>query len=459
MGNGGAKGEKERRPHVTMPSTSIAVPVPKIELAVTREAGRSVDKRSELDGEVFRVGSNPGNELVLEDPRVSRFHLRIAKETDAWRVYDWGSKNGTALNGVRIRDAELRMPECELELGDSIVRVRELPSSERVPALACASYGALFGRSLAMQKLFGIVDRVSKSMSNVLIEGESGTGKELVASEIVKRGPRAEKPFIVLDCSAISPHVIESELFGHKRGAFTGADRDHEGLFEKASGGTIFLDEIGEMPIDMQPKLLRALESREVRRVGEAVPRKVDVRVLAATNRRLEREINRGRFREDLYFRLGVLTIRTPALRERREDLPLLVNAFLEVLEASDEQRSLFTASVLAELAENDWPGNVRQLKNYVERAVVLMDARIDETEDRGEPSIRAPAAHTVDLDLPFNTAKARLVGDFERTYLTTLLEWAGGNVSKAARRAKMDRMNLHRLVQLYGLRSSRSLD
>ena len=224
----------------TIPSNTTAIAVPKIQLTVVREAGKVVSRTIVLDGDVFRVGSNPGNNLVLDDPRVSRFHLRITREPEAWRVYDSGSKNGTSLNGLRVRDAELRMPECNLELGDSTVRVRELASSERVPVLAQPSFGALYGKSVAMQKLFGLLDRVSKSEANVLIEGESGTGKELVAAEIVRRGPRADKPFVVLDCGAISPNLIESELFGHVRGAFTGADRDREGVFEAASGGTCF---------------------------------------------------------------------------------------------------------------------------------------------------------------------------------------------------------------------------
>ena len=213
------------------------------------------------------------------------------------------------------------MPECDIEMGGSLVRTRELAPAERVPVVSQPCFGALYGQALVMQKLFAILERVAKSDASVLIEGESGTGKELVASEIVKRGPRAEKPFIVLDCGAISPNLIEGELFGHVRGAFTGADRDRAGVFEAANGGTVFLDEIGEMPIDMQPKLLRALESREIRRVGETKSRKIDVRVIAATNRRLEREVNLGRFREDLFFRLSVVTVRIPPLRERIEDL------------------------------------------------------------------------------------------------------------------------------------------
>jgi DNA-binding NtrC family response regulator len=300
-----------------------------------------------------------------------------------------------------------------------------------------------------MRKLFGLLQKVAPSDINVLIQGESGTGKELVANEIVQRGPRADKSFVVVDCGAISPNLVESELFGHVRGSFTGADRDRVGAFEAADGGTVLLDEVGELPVELQPKLLRALESREIRRVGETRTRKVNVRVISATNRQLEREVNRGRFREDLYFRLAVMTVRVPPLRERLEDLLILVRVFLQALGAPDAER-LFTPQVLAEMQRHDWPGNVRELRNYVERSVVL---------EKASPNLRstamAPGAGMppVDIETPFRLAKDAAVDAFERAYLTALLEAAGNNMSKAARMAGMDRMYLHRLAQKHGLR------
>jgi transcriptional regulator with GAF, ATPase, and Fis domain len=444
----------------TVPSTTSNVPVPRIELTVVREAEQPVSRAAVLDGDVLRIGSHPSNDIVLADPRVSRFHCRLARGREAWRIVDTDSTNGTAVDGVRVRDAELRMPSCTIELGGSAVTVRELASAERVTIVNQPCVGALYGKSLAMQKLFTVLERVAKSEANVLVEGESGTGKELVATEVARRGPRADKPFVVVDCGAISPSLIESELFGHARGAFTGADRERAGVFEAASGGTVFLDEIGEMPLEMQPKLLRVIESREVRRVGETKARKVDVRLIAATNRRLEREVNRGRFREDLYFRLSVVTLRIPPLRDRPEDVPLLVNVFLEALDALDKQR-LFTPEVLGELSAREWPGNVRELRNYVERAVVLEDTGApsgDEGIDEEPASVAPGSIAPVNLDVPFRAAKDRAIGEFERRYLAALVAWSGGNLSRAARRARMDRMNLHRLVQLYGLRASRSL-
>jgi transcriptional regulator with GAF, ATPase, and Fis domain len=302
-----------------------------------------------------------------------------------------------------------------------------------------------------------MLDKVSRADVSVLIEGESGTGKELVASQIARRSHRADGPFVVVDCSAMSRSLIESELFGHCRGAFTGAERERMGAFEAANGGTVFLDEIGELPLDMQPKLLRALEAREIRRLGETRSRKVDVRVLAATNRRLEQEVNRGTFREDLYFRLSVVTIRVPPLRERPEDLDLLIKVFLDSFDASDSAH-LFTPELIAELARHEWPGNVRELRNYVERAVVFDAASPPwQTGEPPEPTGASPLP-PIDVSVPFKVAKEQIVSDFERAYLTALLEKTGGNFSSAARKAGIDRMYLHRLVQKLGLRPPRSI-
>jgi DNA-binding NtrC family response regulator len=297
-----------------------------------------------------------------------------------------------------------------------------------------------------MRKLFAVLEKVAASDINVLVEGESGTGKELVTAEIVQRGPRSEQPFVIVDCGAVSPSLVESELFGHARGAFTGAERERVGAFETADGGTVFLDEIGELPLELQPKLLRAIEAREIRRVGEVKARKVNVRVIAATHRDLAREVNRGRFREDLYFRLAVMNVRVPSLRERLEDLPLLIRGFLSVLGVPD-QIDLFAPHVLAELEAHDWPGNVRELRNYVERTIVLREPQPAARRQLG-------VAGDVDLGTPFKLAKDAAVSAFERSYLTALLEAAGDNVSKAARSGGMDRMYLHRLIQKHGLRA-----
>jgi transcriptional regulator with GAF, ATPase, and Fis domain len=442
-----------------------SIAVPRLELCVEREAGQPAQRAVVLDGEFFRVGSHPGNNLVLTDPLVSRFHFSLARTATGFRISDTGSLNGTRVSGLRVRDADLSLPECRIELGDSLVRVRDLGAAGQAALSAGLSLGSLYGISVAMRRLFELVKRVAKSDSDVLVEGESGTGKELIATEIVRLGGRADRPLVIVDCGAVSPQLIESELFGHLRGSFTGATRDRAGAFEAADGGTVFLDEIGELPLDMQPKLLRALAAREVRRIGENRARKVDVRVIAATNRQLEREVNSARFREDLYYRLSVLTVRVPPLRERPDDVQLLVEHFLAERGASDKA-SLFTPEVMQQMARHDWPGNVRELRNYVERMVVLEDHL--EASTMGAPSHRPPApsqpyvasqAPDARTDLPFKEAKDLVIADFERAYLAELLRWAGGNVSKAARKAQLDRMHLHRLFQRYGLRSAGSLE
>ena len=441
---------------------SEIVSVPRLELTVEREAGRPVQREVVLDGDFFRIGSHPGNNLVLDDKLVSRFHCSITRSPAGWRITDSGSLNGTRLGGIRVRDADLALPECRLELGVSVVRVRERSPVSAAGVAPALSFGELYGTSLPMRRLYDLLKRASRSDADVLIEGESGTGKELIATEIVRRSGRAHKPLIIVDCGAISPNLIESELFGHVRGAFTGAVRDRVGAFEAADGGTVFLDEIGELPLEMQPKLLRALAAREVRRIGGSKVLKVDVRVVAATNRRLEREVNSSRFREDLYYRLSVLTVRVPPLRERLDDLPLLIDSFLTTLDAV-EKAHLFTAEVIGEMARYDWPGNVRELRNYVERKVVLEG---EGTLGNGRETSSAPpssgqieeASSKVDIELPFKDAKDRVIEIFERAYLTALFTWADGNVSRAARKANLDRMYLHRLLQRHGLRKSGSL-
>jgi transcriptional regulator with GAF, ATPase, and Fis domain len=417
--------------------------VPRLAIDVVRDGGGEPASFAH-QGEVCRIGTHSSNHLVLRDPAVSRFHCKLTREGSGWRVQDNGSLNGTTLDGVRIHDAELG-PEGVLVLGDSRLSVRAVEGTDEVSLPDTRSFGAIVGASVAMRKLFAVLEKVAASDINVLLGGESGTGKELVAAEIVQRGPRADQPFVIVDCGAISPNLVESELFGHVRGAFTGADRDRVGAFEAANGGTVFLDEVGELPLALQPKLLRALEAREIRRLGETRARKVNVRIIAATNRDLEREVNRGRFREDLYFRLAVMNVRVPALRERIDDLPLLVRAFLSTLGV--DGTDLFTPQVLAELAEHDWPGNVRELRNYVERTVVLREPQ--PTSRRGMGN----ALPGVDTRVPFKTAKDAAVDAFERAYVSTLLDDAAGNVSRAARNAGMDRMYLHRLIQKHELK------
>jgi DNA-binding NtrC family response regulator len=435
-----------REQAATIPQLVDIVALPRLMITVERDGGQPSGKTVVHDGDECRIGSHPSNDVVLNDRAVSRFHCRIQRDGSAWRIMDSASRNGTRLDNVRVRDAELG-PSGVLTLGASTIRVSAGEAGRAVELPVAPAFGQLAGSSVAMRKLFALLERVAGSEINVLIQGESGTGKELVATEIVRRGPRANRPFVIVDCGAISPQLIESELFGHVRGSFTGADRDRIGAFEAANGGTVFLDEIGELPLELQPKLLRALEAKEVRRVGETRPRRIDVRVISATNRELDREVNKGRFREDLYFRLAVISVRVPSLRERIDDLLILVRVFLNVLGVPEEER-LFPKEVIAEMSRHDWPGNVRELRNYVERAVVLKSAYAE----LGEPAPRESEAPSSKRQ-PFRIAKESAIDAFERQYIAALLEEAQGNMSRAARLAAMDRMYLHKLVQKHGLK------
>jgi len=439
------------------------VELPRLHITIERRAGEASETTYVHEGDVCRVGSHASNDLVLGDPTVSKFHCRISREGAGWRVTDTGSRNGTRLDGVSIVVANLEA-ESTIAIGESLLRVREAASGDTLRIPLVESFGVLVGRSVVMQQLYDLLGRVAASDIDVLVHGESGTGKELVASELVQRGSRADAPLVVVDCGSISPALIESELFGHVRGAFTGADRDRQGAFEAAAGGTIFLDEIGELPLDLQPRLLRALESREVRRVGQTKLVPIDVRVIAATHRDLEREVNRGRFREDLYYRLAKVSVRVPSLRDRLEDIPLLVESFLVSLDTQRGAR-LFSPAVLAEMQGHDWPGNVRELKNYVERSVVLDRASTPPRSGKW-PAQKVPSSSSStnelvkptppDFTVPFREAKEAVVSAFERSYIGPLIERCNGNMSKASRMARMDRMYLHQLAQKYGFRTVR---
>jgi DNA-binding NtrC family response regulator len=297
----------------------------------------------------------------------------------------------------------------------------------------------MVSRSAEMRAQFARMARAAPADSTILISGETGTGKDTAAEAIHAASPRAAKRFVVVDCASLPAGLAESELFGHRAGAFTGANEDRAGAFEAAGGGTVFLDEIGELPPTMQPKLLRVLERREVQRLGETRPRPVDVRIIAATHRDLRRDVNTSRFRADLYFRVAVMTISLPPLRDRPEDVPLLVDTLLAELLPDEAARARVRRRIdLAALARMDWPGNIRELRNHVERCLVM---------DHDELAAATPAS-----DLPFAVAREAAMRSFERRYLTELLERHQGNVSAAARAAGMHRTHLYRLLQRAGL-------
>jgi two-component system, NtrC family, response regulator GlrR len=408
----------------------------------------------------FRIGSHPGNDLVLRDPTVSRFHLELEAEHLGYRVRDLESTNGTSVNGVRVLDAVLPAA-ATLRLGQVTLQFRLTPDRVSLPTHTRAEFFGLLGRSALMRELFSTLERVAPTDATVLIEGESGTGKERVAEAIHRASRRADGPFVVVDCAVVPLSLVESELFGHERGAFTGAVSRAEGRFREADGSTLFLDEIGELPPEIQPKLLRALESRQVRSIGGTRTESVNVRVLAATNRDLGREVNRGSFREDLYYRLAVVRLKVPPLRDRPEDLRPLVRHFIEKALTAEPGRP---QEVLGGISEDNWraleslpwPGNVRELRNLVERTLILSGGLADglgeaaaagAAQVRGEPSL---AGAPVDLERSFSELKAEVVARFEQTYLEGQLARHGNNLSAAARASGLDRMNFKRLLKRY---------
>jgi DNA-binding NtrC family response regulator len=413
---------------------------------VTRGPDRRRECASSDDEPELSVGTAPGNHLVLTDPLISRHHLVVTSTPRGFHLRDLGSTNGTLIAGCRIESAYLE-PGTQIRIGETSLSFSVLDEKAYVPLSQEGSFGALLGESPAMRRIFEMLPRISGSDTTVLIEGETGTGKGVLAEAIHEASPRARGPFAVVDCGSIPHSLIESELFGHERGAFTGADERRIGALESASGGTLFLDEIGELPRELQPKLLRALEERAIRRVGSTAPVKLDVRIVAATNRDLRLAVNQGEFRSDLYYRLNVVRLWIPPLRERREDIAPLVARFAEEMNSEPAE---MPGQLMARWQARDWPGNVRELRNAVERAILLGDqSLLDEAAGRGGGT---SAAADMEADVPFRVAKERTIARWERDYLARLLQGAGGNVSAAARTARMDRKYLIGLIRRYKL-------
>ena len=407
-----------------------------------------------LDTGTTLVGTHPNNDLVLTDKTVSRYHLELQVKSDGIKVTDLDTTNGTKLGGTRIGSITVT-GASKLRLGKT-TEIQLIPDDENVdvPAFLSDRFGSVLGTSNCMRDMFALLQRVATTDATLLMEGETGTGKEAIAESVHRASHRANAPFVVVDCGAIPKDLIQSELFGHIRGAFTGAHSDKTGLIEAANGGTLFLDEIGELDIELQPQLLRVLEKREVRKVGDTTARSVDIRVLAATNRDLRQMVREGTFREDLYFRLAVVRAAVPPLRDRRDDIPALVSHFAS--RAGGEGFAV-PPTMMDELCNYDWPGNVRELRNVVERALSLGTTGLPAhraTTAGGSPIAPAPTDDM--LDLPFKEAKGQLIEGFERAYLTHLLGKHRGNISRAAADAGIDRNYIHRLVKKYGIEVER---
>jgi two-component system response regulator GlrR len=417
-----------------------------------RETGRAFVPRSDC----VVIGSHPSADVVLKDPAVSRFHCEITVGERPF-VRDLGSRNGTVVNGVAVAQAPLSHGAVLTVGGTQLRFERTADADDAGIALSERNrFGRMVGRSAAMRAVFALCEQAAASESTVLIEGETGTGKEATAESIHKESARKDGPFIIVDCGAIPPQLLESELFGHERGAFTGAVSARRGAFQAASGGSIFLDEIGELALDLQPKILRVLERREVKPVGSNHYAPVDVRVIAATNRNLREEVTARRFRSDLYYRIAVLRVRLPPLRERHEDLGPLLEHLLQTLGAADrpEAAALRTEAFLTEISRHAWPGNVRELRNYVERCLAMREQPPPQEELDPTAPVNDLGSATVDISQPIKSAREAWVNDFERRYLTELLKHHRDNVTLAARAAGVDRIHFYRLLWKHGLRS-----
>jgi two-component system nitrogen regulation response regulator GlnG len=412
--------------------------------------GNSKGRTLVLHPGVYVVGKGGECALVIDDSFVSREHVRLTVQPGLVALRDLGSKNGTFVAGARISEAVLS-DGALLRLGRTTLRLTELPRDDDAAA-GPTQFGRMAGQSLAMRRLFELMGRVAQSDSSVLIEGETGTGKEVCAEAIHAASARAQGPFVICDLAGINRTLLESELFGHLRGAFTGAVGDRVGLVAKADGGTLFLDEIGELDKDLQTRLLRLLEQHQYKPIGATTFKTSNLRVVAATNRDLLAEVNAGQFRSDLFYRLAVVRLKLPPLRSRIEDVPILVRQMLR-----DRPLEL-PLETLACLAEHAWPGNVRELRNTIERALSLLQPGARElppvllgleTPGAAAAASEAPAQASGDT---FAQARDRMLSTWEQHYLRMLMQRADGNLSKASREAGIERTYLRRLLKRYAI-------
>jgi DNA-binding NtrC family response regulator len=443
--------------HVTLDRRTVV----QTGLATSTTRGRTAPRSYRVqvlghDGAIVALGARPvvvgahaSCDVVLTDPQVSRRHAELTAVPEGIRIKDLGSTNGTWWQGTKV--GEVVVPSgATVQFGATSVRIAAaeaiaLPPSEH------DHLGAMAGTSVAMRELFAVLEMASPTDATVLIEGESGTGKELAARAIHEASGRAGGPFVVVDCSAISEPLIDSHLFGHVRGAFTGADRDRRGAFVEASGGTLFLDELGELPLAAQAKLLRVLEAQTVQPVGADRPVSVDTRVVAATHRDLARMVAAKDFRFDLFYRLAVVHVALPPLRERLEDLPHLIATFYR---ARGLEPGPIDGDNLERMRRHGWPGNVRELRNVLDRAWALSGpgARFRELRLWLDPNAQPQLAEVIDTALPFKEAKERWNDHFERRYVAMVFTRNASNVTRAAEHAGLSRRHFRELLYKHGI-------
>jgi len=400
----------------------------------------------EFELDKFTVGSDPANAVFIEDRFISSLHLRVSRREGGFYVRDAGSTNGTYFNGARVYELVLPLNSV-LQLGGAELCFEPVSPPGKLPV------HGLIGKEPAMRRLVGQLERIAPSDVTVMLLGESGTGKEVVARALHTLSPRVGQPFLAVNCAALSPALVESELFGHEKGAFTGADAQRPGAFEAAHGGTLLLDEVGELPLELQAKLLRVLESGEVKRVGSNRAFRVDVRVVAATHRDLLTEVSQGRFRADLYYRLSVLPLMLPSLRERREDIRLLAEHFVRRFEPREVEVK-FTPAALKKLKEHSWPGNVRELRNVVQRALLLREGSLLDTDvltfeqhPKQVPGAPGRAPHK----LPEGMTLQQWLEQVERECVEDALRTCDNQRGKAARRLGLSRTSLFERMKAWG--------
>lgn len=409
------------------------VECPALEVAYSDGSQKEITLRKSS----LTVGSDPKSDLVLTDDYVSARHCRIVAGESGWKVEDLNSTNGTFINGNKIKEA-LLLPGTPIQVGHSTLVFKAQKKEEPIAPGDSTRFCGILGQSLQMRRLFTLLSKVAPTDHTVLVRGPTGSGKELISRAVHTLSKRANGPYVILNCGAISPNLIESELFGHEKGSFTGAANRHVGAFEEASGGTLFLDEIGELPLELQPKLLRVLENRTIRRVGSNAELPVDVRIVAATHRNLADWVKEGKFREDLYFRLQVIPVSVPPLADRKEDIPLLVEHFIR--QASPEAPVTVDEAALEKLKSYDWPGNIRELKNVLMRALIFADGnRI--------------GADNIEIlrELGSNVAANSLEG-LEKAKIEEILEQTQGNKTKAAEILGIAKSTLFKKLKDYGI-------
>jgi two-component system, NtrC family, response regulator GlrR len=430
----------------TVPVTGAARPTRPVTALVRVMAPPDARASFRLVGGSCVVGSGEGADLLIADRTVSRRHAELTLVPEGVLVRDLGSRNGTFYLEQRIESITLGLG-ASIRIGRAAVALEVDPELWAEPLeWSDEAYRGVIGVSARMRRLFAMLSRLEGSMATVLVEGESGSGKEIVARAIHDGSAVADKALVVINCGALPRELVGSELFGHRRGAFTGATEARRGAFETADGGTLFLDEVGELPLDVQPMLLRALETGEVRRVGSDEPARVKVRIIAATNRDLKADVEAGRFRDDLYYRLSVVRLRLPALRERPEDIEPLALLF-----AGEVGLAELPKPVREELKSRAWPGNARELRNAVHYFAVF--GTLPASEGPGSATLDLALARLVDVERPYAEQKDAIVDRFTRVYLTALIAHTKNNQSAAARLAALDRGYLGKLIAKYGVR------